>query len=154
MDSSRRDFLKGSGVAALGGTALGSLAAVGAGLAPTVARAQELRIKHAKAVPSVCPYCAVGCGTLVHVADGKILNIEGDPRSLSFAKTSCGRQVVDQSALMQPSFQLDDLSPTPPASASPLPLWRPPPVGSRESGLASAAHRLQTNGDPAAAPQK
>jgi len=40
MDSSRRDFLKGSGVAALTGTALGSLAAVGASLAPTVARAQ------------------------------------------------------------------------------------------------------------------
>src|SRR5213596_2643591 len=53
---------------------------------------------------------------------------------LSFAKTSCGRQVVDQSALMQPSFQLDDLPPTPPASASPLPLWRPPPLGPRESG--------------------
>jgi len=81
MDSSRRDFLKGSGVAALTGTALGSLAAVGASLAPTVARAQELRIKHAKAVPSVCPYCSVGCGTLIHVADGKILDIEGDPRS-------------------------------------------------------------------------
>src|SRR2546426_702081 len=52
-----------------------------ASLAATVARAQELRIKHAKAVPSVCPYCSVGCGTLIHVADGKILDIEGDPRS-------------------------------------------------------------------------
>jgi hypothetical protein len=75
-------------------------------------------------------------------------------RVLSFAKTSSGSQVVDQSALMRPSFQLDGLSPTPPASASPLPLGRPPPVGPRESGLASAARRVQTNGDPAAAPQK
>jgi formate dehydrogenase major subunit len=34
-----------------------------------------------KAVPSVCPYCAVGCGQLVYVKDNKIIDIEGDPRS-------------------------------------------------------------------------
>jgi len=54
---------------------------VGATLAPSLARAQELRIKSAKATPSVCPYCSVGCATLVHTVDGKIVNIEGDPRS-------------------------------------------------------------------------
>ncbi|APR81407.1 Formate dehydrogenase O alpha subunit protein [Minicystis rosea] len=32
-------------------------------------------------VPSVCPYCAVGCGQLVHVKGRKILDIEGDPDS-------------------------------------------------------------------------
>src|SRR2546428_12455952 len=81
MDVSRRDSLKVSSGAALGGTALGGLAAVGAGLAPTLAQAQALRIEHSKAVPSICPYCAVGCATLVHAVDGKIVNIEGDPRS-------------------------------------------------------------------------
>jgi formate dehydrogenase major subunit len=30
---------------------------------------------------SICPYCGVGCGQLVHVKDGKITNIEGDPDS-------------------------------------------------------------------------
>jgi formate dehydrogenase major subunit len=65
----------------MAGTAVGALAALGADLAPKVARAQELRIKDAKAVPSVCPYCAVGCGTLVHTVDGKIVNIEGNPAS-------------------------------------------------------------------------
>jgi formate dehydrogenase major subunit len=30
---------------------------------------------------SVCPYCAVGCGQLVHVKDGRITDIEGDPDS-------------------------------------------------------------------------
>jgi formate dehydrogenase major subunit len=80
MEVSRRDFLKASsGVAA--GTALGGLAGLGANLAPTLARAQELRIKDAKITPSVCPYCAVGCATLVHTLNGKIVNIEGDPRS-------------------------------------------------------------------------
>jgi formate dehydrogenase major subunit len=80
MEVSRRSFLKVStGVA--GGTALGGLAGLGANLAPTLARAQELRIKGAKATPSVCPYCSVGCATLVHTVDGRIVNIEGDPRS-------------------------------------------------------------------------
>jgi len=81
MDVSRRDFLKVSSGATLTGTAIGGLAALGAGLAPTLAQAQALRIERAKAVPSVCPYCAVGCATLVHAVDGKIVNIEGDPRS-------------------------------------------------------------------------
>ncbi len=34
-----------------------------------------------KIVPSICPYCAVGCGQLVYVRDEKILDIEGDPAS-------------------------------------------------------------------------
>src|SRR5258706_16396169 len=80
MDLSRRAFFKTCG-SAFTGTELGGLASVGASLAPTLAQAQELRIKHAKATQSVCPYCSVGCGTLIHTIDGKIVNIEGDPRS-------------------------------------------------------------------------
>ena len=34
-----------------------------------------------KVVASVCPYCAVGCGQLVYVKDGRIVDIEGDPDS-------------------------------------------------------------------------
>jgi formate dehydrogenase major subunit len=30
---------------------------------------------------SVCPYCAVGCGQNVYVADEKVVQIEGDPHS-------------------------------------------------------------------------
>jgi formate dehydrogenase major subunit len=71
MDVTRRDFFKVSAGAA-GGTALGGLAGLGANLAPTVARAQGLRIRDAKTTPSICPYCSV---------DGQIVNIEGDPRS-------------------------------------------------------------------------
>jgi formate dehydrogenase major subunit len=32
-------------------------------------------------VKSVCPYCAVGCGQLVYVREGKVDQIEGDPDS-------------------------------------------------------------------------
>jgi formate dehydrogenase major subunit len=80
MDVSRRGFMKAAG-GVTGGTALGGLAGLGANLAPTLARAQELRIKGARTTPSICPYCSVGCATLVHTVDGKIVNIEGDPRS-------------------------------------------------------------------------
>jgi formate dehydrogenase major subunit len=34
-----------------------------------------------KIVQSICPYCAVGCGQLVHLEEKKIINIEGDPDS-------------------------------------------------------------------------
>jgi formate dehydrogenase major subunit len=45
-------------------------------------RALEGRIKNAKAVVSVCPYCAVGCSTLAYVSDeGKLLDVEGNPDS-------------------------------------------------------------------------
>ena len=88
MEVSRRGFLKvGGGVA--GGTAMAGLAGLGANLAPTLARAQELRIKDAKTTPSICPYCSVGCATLVHTIDGRIVNIEGDPRSPHNEGTLC-----------------------------------------------------------------
>jgi formate dehydrogenase major subunit len=34
-----------------------------------------------KVVPSICPYCGVGCGQRVYVEDGVITQIEGDPES-------------------------------------------------------------------------
>ena len=34
-----------------------------------------------RVVPSVCPYCAVGCGQKVYVKDEKVVQIEGDPDS-------------------------------------------------------------------------
>jgi formate dehydrogenase major subunit len=88
MEVSRRDFLKFS-VAAGTGTALSGLIGSGVSLGPVVARAQELRIKGAKTTPSLCPYCSVGCATLVHTVDGQIVNIEGDPRSPHNEGTLC-----------------------------------------------------------------
>ena len=88
MEISRRDFLKVSFSAGTG-TALAGLLGSGVSLGPTIARAQELRIKDAKVTPSVCPYCSVGCATLVHTIDGQIVNIEGDPRSPHNEGTLC-----------------------------------------------------------------
>lgn len=89
MPVSRRDFLKVSAAGIGSGTALGSLLGLGASLAPATARAQELRIKDAKATPSVCPYCAVGCATVVHTVGTEIVNIEGDLRSPHNQGTLC-----------------------------------------------------------------
>ena len=88
MELSRRDLLRLS-VAGGAGTALGGLIASGVDLAPVVAKAQQLRIKDARITPSVCPFCSVGCATLIHTVEGKIVNIEGDPRSPHNEGTLC-----------------------------------------------------------------
>ena len=88
MTMTRRDLLRLS-LAGGGGTALGGLIASGANLAPVVAQAQQLRIAKAQVTPSVCPFCAVGCATLVHTVDGQIVNIQGDLRSPHNEGTLC-----------------------------------------------------------------
>src|SRR5437867_6069246 len=88
MEVSRRDFLRFS-VGAAGGTALAGLVGSGVNLGPVVAQTQDLRIKNAKVTPSICPYCSVGCATLIHTVDGQIVNIEGDPRSPHNEGTLC-----------------------------------------------------------------
>ena len=76
----RRDFLRLSAGAATG-TALAGLVGCRADLSPALSSARGLQIREAKATPSVCPYCAVGCGTVIHSVGNELLNIEGDPRS-------------------------------------------------------------------------
>ncbi len=39
------------------------------------------RIRDAKVVHSVCPYCAVGCSLNVYIRDGRVIDIEGNPDS-------------------------------------------------------------------------
>jgi len=55
----------------------------GRGGSVTSARTRALRPRTAGTTVSrsVCPYCAVGCGQLVHVRDGAVVHIEGDPAS-------------------------------------------------------------------------
>jgi formate dehydrogenase major subunit len=88
VELSRREFLRYAAGAGAG-TALGGIAGLGLALGPARARAQTLRIRGSKAVPSICPFCSVGCATLIHVKDGEIINIEGDPRSPHNEGTLC-----------------------------------------------------------------
>lgn len=47
------------------------------------------RLRGATAVPGICPYCAVGCGTLVYTRDGEVVGVEGDPESPINEGTLC-----------------------------------------------------------------
>ncbi len=79
MELTRRNFIKISGAAVVGLT----LANLGFDLSPAKARAKEykLKIRGAKETTTICPYCAVGCGLIVHSTKSgpqKVINIEGD----------------------------------------------------------------------------
>ena len=75
---SRRDFFKAS---AGGGFALGSLFGLGLDLRAAQREAGLLKLQNVREVPSVCPYCAVGCGQLIFSKGGALIDIEGDPES-------------------------------------------------------------------------
>src|SRR4051812_4694642 len=51
--------------------------------------AKTSRLRGATVTESVCPYCAVGCGQLIYTKGGKIIDIEGDPRSPISEGTLC-----------------------------------------------------------------
>jgi formate dehydrogenase major subunit len=70
MNVSRRDFLKTSGAALAGG---------GLGIRSTTSHARELKLKSTRKTTTICPYCAVGCGIIVHTRAGKVVSTEGDP---------------------------------------------------------------------------
>jgi formate dehydrogenase major subunit len=87
----RREFFKAS---AGGGFALGSLLGLGLDLRQAKADVARSRFANVREVPSVCPYCAVGCGQIVSVgkdAGGKdrIVNIEGNVDSFISRGTLC-----------------------------------------------------------------
>jgi formate dehydrogenase major subunit len=54
-------------------------------------------------VPSVCPYCAVGCAQLVAVRDGKIVNIEGNPDSPVSRGTLCPKGAATYQLAVNPN---------------------------------------------------
>lgn len=72
MNLSRRGFLKLSG-----GTMAASI--LGVGWPQARAYAKPLAIRYARETTSICPFCAVGCGVIVHTSDGNVINTEGDP---------------------------------------------------------------------------
>jgi formate dehydrogenase major subunit len=78
MKVDRREFLKISAGTAAGVMALG----LGMDLKPVKSYAQTLKIRYAKESTTICPYCGVGCGIIVHTskgAGGRVINAEGDP---------------------------------------------------------------------------
>jgi formate dehydrogenase major subunit len=73
MRVTRRDFLKVSGVT------------VGVMLSPSFIRdvkakdyAMKVMTKEGTEITTICPYCACGCGIIITVSSGKVINTEGD----------------------------------------------------------------------------
>src|SRR5215813_6711346 len=80
MEVSRRAFIKGSIVGGIG------LSAFGFDLAPVYAQTQGLKIQRTSETRSICPYCSVSCGVIIHTLSDKgknstpqVVHVEGDP---------------------------------------------------------------------------
>lgn len=99
---SRRRFLQLS-AGAMSGVAAAEVAGLGFNIAPVLARTHTQQIKQGKEVPSVCPYCAVGCGQIVTVADGKILDIQGNYDSPINEGTLCPKGAATYQLAVNPN---------------------------------------------------
>ena len=80
MGMSRRTFLQSSIV---GGAAL---SAFGFDVAPIFAQSRTLKISRTTETRSICPYCSVSCGVIIHTlgdrsknAVAQVVHVEGDP---------------------------------------------------------------------------
>ncbi len=94
MGVSRRDFLKISGSTLL----LGPMVAPSS----AEAQAQEIKTKGAKETRTICPYCSVGCGIVVHTKDGRLVNTEGDLQHPINEGTLCPKGASIQSLAENP----------------------------------------------------
>ena len=93
MRLNRREFIQISGATAAG-LALSSCAGKGGMFAPARDQAKMLQVQDAKETITICPYCAVGCGAIVHTAksgDKRVINIEGDPGHVINRGTLCSK---------------------------------------------------------------
>ena len=80
MEPTRRQFLKS---AALGGVAASVL---DFDLTPAYAQTRELKVARTTETRSICPYCSVSCGVIIHTlgdssrnVPSSVVHVEGDP---------------------------------------------------------------------------
>jgi len=99
---SRRQFLKIS-AGALTGAATVQLAGCGLVGSSSDRAPKGARVQAGREVASVCPYCAVGCGQIVTVADGQILDIQGNPDSPINEGTLCPKGAATYQLAVNPN---------------------------------------------------
>jgi len=78
---------------------------LGLGRAVQTERQATMRSRLSEAdavVPSVCPFCAVGCGQQVYVKDGEVTHIEGDPASPISRGRLCPKGQASRSLVQSP----------------------------------------------------
>jgi formate dehydrogenase major subunit len=89
MNVTRRQFLKISS-GAIGTVVVAEAACLGLDMSAAQEQALTIPIKTGRQVPSICPYCSVGCGQIVMVNDaGRIIDIQGNPDSPISEGTLC-----------------------------------------------------------------
>src|SRR5258708_35842598 len=101
MNPSRRDFLK---LTTVGGAAA---AVFGFDLQPAFAQLRTLKIARASETRSTCPYCAVGCGTIIYTigdraknVTAQVVHVEGDPDHPTNRGTLCPKGSSLQQEIM------------------------------------------------------
>jgi formate dehydrogenase major subunit len=98
-----------------GATAAGlAVSGLGFDLSPVKSHAQMLKTKYARETTTICPYCAVGCGAIVHTSmkgDGRVINIEGDPDHVINRGSLCSKGASlsslgeNENRLLQPMYR-------------------------------------------------
>ena len=110
MKITRRGFMQVSGATAAGFAVSG----LGFDLSPVKSHAQMLKTKYAKETLTICPYCAVGCGAIVHTSkkgDGRVINIEGDPGHVISRGSLCSKGAAlsglaeNENRLLEPMYR-------------------------------------------------
>jgi len=112
VETSRRDFFK---IAAVGGAAV---AAFGFDLKAAHAEMRDLKIARASETRSTCPYCAVGCGTIIYTIGDKaknvtaqVVHVEGDPDHPTNRGTLCpkgsslAQDILNDRRLLKPQVR-------------------------------------------------
>jgi len=110
VEISRRQFFRAGAVAAT--------TAFGFDLRAAAAAARELKIARTTETRSVCPYCAVGCGVVIHTLGDRaqnvkptVVHIEGDVESPISRGTLCSKgislrqYVVNDRRLTRPLYR-------------------------------------------------
>lgn len=98
----RRRFLKLSG-GVMGGAALTELQAMGIDPRSVLAAPPPQQVKQGKQTPSVCPYCAVGCGQIITTANGKVIDIQGNADSPINQGTLCPKGAATYQLTINPN---------------------------------------------------
>jgi formate dehydrogenase major subunit len=93
MELTRRGFLKA--------TTVGGTIALGFDVSRAEAEMREFKISRTTETRSICPYCAVGCGVILHTLGDKsrnakaaVVHVEGDPDQPVSRGTLCPKGIT------------------------------------------------------------
>jgi formate dehydrogenase major subunit len=114
---SRRKFLKSIGI---GAASLTVLDVAGSRSAEALLLQKRLdlppfKLQYAEETPTICCYCGVGCGIIIHTRDGKVIGCQGDPDHPINEGALCskGQAITDFSYVVGQSERKSSMLPNP-----------------------------------------